>query len=89
MKCTSVLSKPNRHRNKLFLGEKNEYEVPDENNNGIEMDESKTEKPTELVTERDFIRRKARMRLIRQYMVMREIKPNPLSLYYKGETVLI
>ena len=45
-------SKPNRHRNKLFLGGKNDYEVLEENNNGIEVDECKAEELTELMTER-------------------------------------
>ena len=33
--------KPNRHRNKLSLGGKMDYEVPEENNNSIEMNECK------------------------------------------------
>ena len=38
---------------------KKECEVPDENSNGIEIDECKTEEPTELVTERNSIMQKA------------------------------
>lgn len=83
--------KPNRYRNKLFLGGKKQYEVPEENNNDIEMDECKTEELTELVKERNSIRQKARdaSNKASQYMVKRELRRNPPSLYYKGETVLI
>jgi len=83
--------KPNRYRNKLFLGGKKQYEVPEENNNDIKMDECKTEELTELVKERNSIRQKARdaSNKASQYMVKRELRRNPPSLYYKGETVLI
>ena len=40
--------KPNKYRNKLFLGGKKEYEVPEENSQSIEMDECKTDELTEL-----------------------------------------
>ena len=77
--------KPNRHRNKLFLGGKNDYEVPEENNNGIEMDECKAE----LIQERSSIRQKAldASNKASQYVVYRELRRNPPSLYYKGETL--
>ena len=83
--------KPNRYRNKLFLVGKKEYEVPDENSNGIEIDECKTEEPTELVTERNSIMQKAldASNKASQNMVKRELWRNPPSLYYKGETVLM
>ena len=70
---------------------KKEYEVPDENSNGIEIDECKTEEPTELVTERNSIMQKAldASNKASQNMVKRELWRNPPSLYYKGETVLI
>jgi len=84
-------SKPNRHRNKLFLGGKNDYEVLEENNNGIEVDECKAEELTELMTERSSIRQKAldESNKASQHMVKREIRRNPPSLYSKDETVLI
>ena len=83
--------KPNRYRNKLFLVGKKEYEVPKENSNGIEMDKCKTEELTELVTERNSIMQKAldASNKASQYTVKRELRRNPPSLYYKGETVLI
>ena len=83
--------KPNRYRNKLFLGGKKEYEVPEENSNGIEMNECKTEELTELVIERNSIMQKAldASNKASQYMAKRELRRNPPSLYYKGETVLI
>ena len=68
-----------------------DYEVPEENNNSIEMNECKTEELTELIKERSSIRQKAldASNKASQYMVKRELKRNPPSLYYKGETVLI
>ena len=83
--------KSSRYRNKLFLVGKNEYEVPVENSNGIEMDEYKMEELTELVTERNSIMQKAlnTSNKASQYMVKRELMRNPPSLYYKGEPVLI
>ena len=83
--------KPNRHRNKLFLGGKKDYEVAEENSNGIELDECNAEELTELATERSSIRQKAldASNKDSQYMVKRELRRNPPSLYYKGETVLI
>ena len=83
--------KPNRYRNKLFLGRKKEYEVPEENSNGIEMNECKTEELTELVIERNYIMQKAldASNKASQYMAKRELGRNPPSLHYKGETVLI
>ena len=58
--------KPNRHRNKLFLGGKKDYEVAEENSNGIEMDECNAEELTELATENGVLSdRKLWMRLIR------------------------
>ena len=67
--------KPNRYRNKLFLGGKKEYEVPEENNNGIEMNECKTEELTELVIERNSIMQKAldASNKASQYMAKREL----------------
>ena len=84
--------KPNRHRNKLFLGGKKDYEVPEENNNGIEMAECKTEELKKQITERSSINQKAALdasNKASQYMVERELRRNPYSLYYKGEPVLI
>ena len=53
---------------------KKEHEVPEENSNGIEMDECKTEKLTELVTERNSIVQKAldTSNKASQYMVKQE-----------------
>ena len=80
--------KPNRYRRKLFLGGKKEYEVPEENENSFQMDDNRRE---ELEKERDSIRRKAlnSSNEAAQYMVKRELKRIPPSLYNKGETVLI
>ena len=81
--------KPNKYRNKLFLGGKKDYEVP--NNNRIEMDECKAEELTEPITECSSIRQEAldASNKASQYMVKRELRRNPPSLYYKEETVLI
>ncbi|PFX28294.1 hypothetical protein AWC38_SpisGene7008 [Stylophora pistillata] len=83
--------KPNRYLKKLFHGGKKEYEVPEENNNSFQMDEHKREELTELERERDSIRQKAlnSSNEAAQYMVKRELKRNPPSLYNKGETLLI
>ena len=83
--------KPNRIRNKLFLGGKKEYEVLGENNSSFETGESKREELLELEIERDAIRLEAldASNEAAQYMVKRELRRNPPSLYYKGETVLI
>ena len=83
--------KPNRYRKKLFLGGKKEYEVPEENDNSFQMDEHKREELTELERERDSIRQKAldASNDAAQYMIKRELKRNPPSLYNKGETVLL
>ena len=93
LKCTSVESPIGIAItvSKLFLVGRKEYEVPDENSNGIEIDECKTEEPTELVTERNSIMQKAldASNKASQNMVNRELWRNPPSLYYKGETVLI
>ena len=93
LKCTSVESPIGIAItvSKLFLVGRKEYEVPDENSNGIEIDECKTEEPTELVTERNSIMQKAldASNKASQNMVKRELWRNPPSLYYKGETVLI
>ena len=58
LKCTSVESPIGIGIN-CFLGGKKEYEVPEENSNGIEMNECKTEELTELVIERNSIMQKA------------------------------
>ena len=81
--------KPNRYRNKLFLGRKKEYEVPEENDNSFQMDEYKREELAELERERDSIRQKAldASNEAAQYMIKRELRRNPPSLYNKGETV--
>ena len=75
--------KPKRYRNKLFLGEKKDYEIPEENSNGVEMDECQAEELTELITERSSIRQKAldASNKASQYMVKRELRRNPPSLY--------
>ena len=92
LKCTSVESPTGITINCRFLGGKKDYEVPEENSNGIEMDECKAEEPTELITERSSIRQKAldASNITSHYMVKRELRRNPPSIYYKGaETVLI
>lgn len=85
---------PNRFRNKLRLGEKKDFEVPEENEieDGIQADDSREEEElTELETERDLIKQKAlnASNVAAQKMVRRELRRNPPSLYHKGETVLI
>ena len=66
----------NRHRNKLFLGGKKEYVGPEENSNGIEMDECKKEELADLVTKCNSIRQKALdvSNKASQYMVKRELR---------------
>ena len=51
--------KPNRIRNKLFLGGKKEFEVLEENKSSFETGESKREELMDLEIERDAIRQKA------------------------------
>ena len=83
--------KRNRIRNKLFLGVKKEYEVLEENNSSFETGESKRDELMNLEIERDAIRQEAldASNEAAQYMVNRELRQNPPSLYCKGETVLI
>ena len=83
--------KPNRIRNKLFLGGKKNYEVLEENNSSFETGESKREELIDLEIERDAIRKEAlgASNEAAQYMVNRELRRNLPSLYYKGKTVLI
>ncbi|XP_068742406.1 KRAB-A domain-containing protein 2-like [Montipora capricornis] len=83
--------KPNRIRNKLFLVGKKECEVLEENNSNFETGDSKREELLELEIERDAIRQEAldASNEAAQYTVKRELRRNPPSLYYKGETVLI
>lgn len=83
--------KRNRYRKKPFLGRKKEYEVPEENDNSFQMEESKREELTELERERDSIRQKALdvSNDAAQYMIKGELRRNPPSLYNKGETVLL
>ena len=87
--------KPNRQRNKLHLGGKKDFEVPEENQsegrvqaNEYDRDETHLR---EIETQRDLIREKAldASNKAAQRMVKRELKRKPPSLYYKGETVLI
>ena len=62
-----------------------------ENSSSFETGESKREELLELVIERDAIRQEALddSNEAAQYMVKRELRRNPPSIYYKGETVLI
>ena len=87
--------KPNRQRNKLHLGGKKDFEVPEENQSegrvqANEYDRDETDL-REIETQRDLIREKAldASNKAAQRMVKRELKRKPPSLYYKGETVLI
>ena len=87
--------KPNRQRNKLHLGGKKDFEVPEENESegrvqANEYDRDETDL-REIETQRDLIREKAldASNKTAQRMVKRELKRKPPSLYYKGETVLI
>ena len=51
--------KPNRIRNKLFLGGKKEYEVLEENNSSFETGEGEREELMEIEIERDTIKQEA------------------------------
>ena len=70
--------KPNRIRNKLFLGGKKNYEVLEENNSSFETGESKREELIDLEIERDAIRKEAlgASNEAAQYMVNRELRRN-------------
>ena len=83
----------NRPRNKLFLAEKRDFKVPEEN-----VDEANFDNPTELeeelnnlAIERDVLREKAlnASNNAAQKMVKRELKRQPPSLYYKEDAVLV
>lgn len=84
---------PNRLKNKLFLGEKKEFEVQEENYDfNPNVDEiAKQEELCELADERFVIRQKAleASNNAAKKMVKRELKRQPPSLYYKGETILV
>ena len=82
LKCTPIES-PTGIGINCFLWGKKDYEVPEENNNGIEVDECKAEELTELMTERSSIWQKAldESNKASQYMVKRELRLNPPSLY--------
>ena len=86
-------SHSNRPRNKLFLAEKRDFEVPEEN-----VDDANYDNPTELeeelnnlAIERDVLRKKAlnASNNAARKMVKRELKRQPPSLYYKGDAVLV
>ena len=84
---------PDRLKNKLFLGEKNEFEVQEENYQfNRKVDEiAKQEELCELADERFVIRQKAleASSNAAKKMVKRELKRQPPSLHYKGETILV
>ena len=80
----------NRPKNKLFLGEQRDYQVPEE------VEEANYDDPTEeelrnLSSERDVLWKKALKASndAAQKMVKRELRRQPPSLYYKGESVLV
>ena len=82
----------NRPRNKLFLAEKRDFEVPEEN-----VDEANYDNPTELeelnnlAIERDVLRKKAlnASNNAAGKMVKRALKRQPPSLYYKRDAILV
>ncbi len=81
----------NRPKNKLFLGEKKaEFQVPEENVDETNYDPTE-EELSNLASERSVLRKKAldASNDAAQKMVKRELKRQPPSLYYKGETVLV
>ena len=81
---------PNRLKNKLFLGEKKEFEVQEENYDfNPNADEiAKQEELRELADERFVITQKA-LEASNNAAKKMIIKRQPPSLYYKGETILV
>lgn len=83
----------NRLKNKLSLGKKNDFEVQEENYKIKQnIDElTKKEELRELADERVLVRQKAleASNNAAKNMVKRELKRQPPSLYYKGETILV
>jgi len=84
----------NRLHNKLFIGEKKDFEVEEEEDVliGNERDkDTPADDLCELANERDIVRQKALDASTKaaQRMIKRELKRNPPSLYHKGEVVLL
>ena len=81
----------NRPKNKLFLGEKTDSEVPEENVDEANYDDPTEEELNSLASDRVVLRQKAlkSSNYAAEKMVKRKLKRQPPSLYYKGESVLL
>ena len=91
MKYILVDRPSNRPKNKLFLGEKTEFEVPEENVDEANYDDPTEEELNSLASDRVVLRQKAlkSSNYEAEKMVKRELKRQPPSLFYKGESVLL
>ena len=84
---------PNRVRNKLSLGERKAFEVFEEDETEFQLKSPRKDTLRQWEKGRDNVRSEMKplkhRRTPRKKMIKRELKRNPPSLYYVGETVLV
>lgn len=82
---------PNRVKNKLSLGERTAFEVSEEDETEFQLKSPRKDTLRKWEKERDIARDEAFRASAHasQKMIKRELKRNPPSLYYVGETVLV
>ena len=83
--------KPNRVENKLSLGERTAFEVSEEDEAEFQLKSPRKDTLRKWEKERDIARDEVFKALAHasQKMIKQELKRNPPSLYYVGETVLV
>ena len=81
----------NRVGNKLSLGERKAFEVSEEDETEFQLTSPRKDTLRQWEKERDNVRDEAlkASKDASQKMIKRELKHNPPSLYYVGETVLV
>ena len=81
----------NRVRNKLSLGERKAFEVSEEDETEFQLKSPRKDTLRQWQKERDNVRDEAlkASKDASQKMIKRELKRNPPSLYYVGESVLV
>ena len=81
----------NRVRNKLSLGERKAFEVSEEDETEFQLKSPRKDTLRQWEKERDNVRDEAlkASKDASQKMIKRELKRNPPSLYYVGETAVV
>ena len=82
---------PNSVRNKLSLGERKAFEVSEEDEREFQLKSPKKDTLRQWEKERENVRDEAlkASKVASQKMIEQQLKRNPPSLYYVGETVLV